>query len=70
MRRLLRDVAEGRDPGDATTVSDPMIMDQVAQSLESTTRTVGGQGKIYRYIYCENAKKCDSFRTAFLEKVL
>ena len=33
MRRLLKDVAEGRDPGDATTLSDPTIMQQIAQSL-------------------------------------
>ena len=33
MRRLLKDVAEGRDPGDATTLADPTIMQQIAQSL-------------------------------------
>ena len=33
MRRLLKDVAEGRDPGDATTLSDPTIMQQIAVSL-------------------------------------
>ncbi|SFV22253.1 acetyl-CoA synthetase [Micrococcus terreus] len=33
MRRLLKDVAEGRDPGDATTLSDPTIMQQIAESL-------------------------------------
>ena len=33
MRRLLKDVAEGRDPGDATTLSDPTIMQQIAASL-------------------------------------
>ncbi|MCY1157485.1 MAG: acetyl-CoA synthetase [Citricoccus sp.] len=33
MRRLLKDVAEGRDPGDASTLSDPTIMQQIAQSL-------------------------------------
>ncbi|WP_443627174.1 AMP-binding enzyme, partial [Arthrobacter ramosus] len=30
MRRLLKDVAEGREPGDATTLSDPTIMAQIA----------------------------------------
>ncbi|MFB9818090.1 AMP-binding protein, partial [Arthrobacter ramosus] len=34
MRRLLKDVAEGREPGDATTLSDPTIMAQIAQSLK------------------------------------
>ncbi|MGD6979420.1 MULTISPECIES: acetate--CoA ligase [Citricoccus] len=35
MRRLLKDVAEGRDPGDASTLSDPTIMQQIAQSLRT-----------------------------------
>ena len=34
MRRLLKDVAEGREPGDATTLSDPTIMAQIAESLK------------------------------------
>ncbi|MGO4584433.1 AMP-binding protein, partial [Arthrobacter sp. 2RAF6] len=34
MRRLLKDVAEGREPGDATTLSDPTIMARIAQSLK------------------------------------
>jgi acetyl-CoA synthetase len=33
MRRLLKDVAEGRDPGDASTLSDPTIMQQIAESM-------------------------------------
>jgi acetyl-CoA synthetase len=33
MRRLLKDVAEGRDPGDATTLADNTVMAQIAQSL-------------------------------------
>ncbi len=33
MRRLLKDVAEGREVGDATTLSDPTIMQQIAASL-------------------------------------
>ncbi|MHA7294917.1 acetate--CoA ligase [Arthrobacter sp. HLT1-21] len=33
MRRLLKDVAEGREVGDATTLSDPTIMAQIAASL-------------------------------------
>jgi acetyl-CoA synthetase len=35
MRRLLKDVAEGRDPGDATTLSDPTIMQEIATSLRA-----------------------------------
>ncbi|WLQ07296.1 acetate--CoA ligase [Arthrobacter oryzae] len=33
MRRLLKDVAEGRDPGDATTLADNTVMAQIAASL-------------------------------------
>jgi acetyl-CoA synthetase len=33
MRRLLKDVAEGRPVGDATTLSDPAIMEKIAASL-------------------------------------
>ncbi|WP_413544065.1 acetate--CoA ligase [Citricoccus nitrophenolicus] len=33
MRRLLKDVAEGRDPGDASTLADPSIMQRIAESL-------------------------------------
>jgi len=33
MRRLLKDVAEGRDPGDATTLADPTVMQQIAADL-------------------------------------
>ncbi|MBT2515199.1 acetyl-coenzyme A synthetase, partial [Arthrobacter sp. ISL-30] len=33
MRRLLKDVAEGREVGDATTLSDPTIMQEIANSL-------------------------------------
>ncbi|MFC7401240.1 acetate--CoA ligase [Citricoccus sp. GCM10030269] len=33
MRRLLKDVAEGRDPGDASTLSDPTVMQQIAETL-------------------------------------
>ncbi|MCU1517107.1 MAG: acetate--CoA ligase, partial [Pseudarthrobacter sp.] len=34
MRRLLKDVAEGRDPGDATTLADNTVMAQIAASLK------------------------------------
>jgi acetyl-CoA synthetase len=30
MRRLLRDVAEGREPGDVTTLRDPGVLDELA----------------------------------------
>lgn len=33
VRRLLKDIAEGRDTGDATTLADPSIMVQIAASL-------------------------------------
>ncbi|MFJ4262171.1 acetate--CoA ligase [Paenarthrobacter nicotinovorans] len=33
VRRLLKDIAEGRDTGDATTLADPGIMTQIAESL-------------------------------------
>ncbi|TYD00235.1 acetate--CoA ligase [Arthrobacter echini] len=33
MRRLLKDVAEGREVGDSSTLSDPTIMQQIAVSL-------------------------------------
>lgn len=33
MRRLLKDVAEGREVGDATTLADNTVMSQIAQSL-------------------------------------
>jgi acetyl-CoA synthetase len=34
MRRLLKDVAEGRDVGDATTLADNTVMAQIAASLK------------------------------------
>jgi acetyl-CoA synthetase len=34
MRRLLKDVAEGREVGDATTLADNTVMTQIAQSLK------------------------------------
>lgn len=33
MRRLLKDVAEGREVGDATTLADPSIMQEIAESM-------------------------------------
>ena len=33
MRRLLKDVAEGRDPGDSTTRADPTVMQRIVETL-------------------------------------
>jgi acetyl-CoA synthetase len=35
MRRLLRDIAEGRELGDVTTLRDPDVMDQLQQSIRA-----------------------------------
>ena len=37
MRRLLRDVAEQRDVGDATTLADPAVMALIAAGLASNS---------------------------------
>lgn len=37
MRRLLRDVAENRTVGDATTLADPNVMKLIAEGLQSAT---------------------------------
>ena len=34
MRRLLKDVAEGREAGDATTLADPSVMAQIQAGLK------------------------------------
>jgi acetyl-CoA synthetase len=39
MRRLLRDVAEHRPPGDATTLADSSVMDLIAAGLAASTRS-------------------------------
>jgi acetyl-CoA synthetase len=33
MRRLLKDVAEGRDIGDATTLADSSVMNLISQGM-------------------------------------
>ena len=38
MRRLLRDVAENRAVGDATTLADPNVMKLIAEGLKSGTK--------------------------------
>ncbi|MGZ4438711.1 MAG: AMP-binding enzyme, partial [Nocardioidaceae bacterium] len=35
MRRLLRDVAEHREPGDATTLADSSVMDLISSNLST-----------------------------------
>jgi acetyl-CoA synthetase len=35
MRRLLRDVAENREVGDATTLADSSVMDQIAEGMKT-----------------------------------
>jgi acetyl-CoA synthetase len=37
MRRLLRDLAEGRDLGDVTTLRDPAVMATIAEEMEKET---------------------------------
>jgi acetyl-CoA synthetase len=36
MRRLLRDVAEGREPGDATTLADPSVLDRLQKATQES----------------------------------
>jgi acetyl-CoA synthetase len=37
MRRLLRDIAEGREPGDATTLGDPSVLDRLQQATQKSS---------------------------------
>ena len=41
MRRLLRDVAENRSLGDATTLADPAVMQLIAAGLSSSSSSEG-----------------------------
>ncbi len=36
MRRLLRDVAEGRDLGDTTTLADPGVVEEIRKRAEAS----------------------------------
>jgi acetyl-CoA synthetase len=36
MRRLLKDVAEGRDLGDPTTLADPAVVDEIRRRALAT----------------------------------
>jgi acetyl-CoA synthetase len=41
MRRLLRDIAEGRDPGDATTLGDPSVLAKLQQATTQDDQIPG-----------------------------
>jgi acetyl-CoA synthetase len=36
MRRLLRDIAEGKILGDTTTLADPTVLESIKQQYEGT----------------------------------
>jgi acetyl-CoA synthetase len=42
MRRLLRDIAEGRELGDVTTLRDPAVMQQLEGKIKE--RETSGEG--------------------------
>jgi acetyl-CoA synthetase len=42
MRRLLRDVAEGRDLGDTTTLADPNVFDEISERAGAATSDEAG----------------------------
>src|SRR5215204_4859137 len=44
MRRLLRDIAEGRELGDVTTLRDPAIMDQLEEKVKERQASDGDEG--------------------------
>ena len=37
MRRLLRDVAEGRGLGDTTTLADPSVVEEIRRKADRST---------------------------------
>ena len=41
MRRLLRDIAEGRELGDVTTLRDPDVMAQLEEKVKSAQAEEG-----------------------------
>jgi acetyl-CoA synthetase len=43
MRRLLRDIAEGRELGDVTTLRDPAIMEQLEEKVQERQAAGGGE---------------------------
>jgi acetyl-CoA synthetase len=38
MRRLLRDIAEGKELGNTTTLADPDVVEQLRQQYEESSR--------------------------------
>jgi acetyl-CoA synthetase len=42
MRRLLRDIAEGRNPGDATTLRDASVLVQLQQATAQDDKEFSG----------------------------
>jgi hypothetical protein len=42
MRRLLRDIAEGRDPGDATTLRDASVLTKLQQATAQDDQVPAG----------------------------
>jgi len=45
MRRLLRDIAEGREAGDVTTLKEPGVMDDLASKFDDEEGDSGGGGE-------------------------
>jgi acetyl-CoA synthetase len=39
MRRLLRDIAEGREMGDVTTLRDPAVMEELETKIKERQKT-------------------------------
>ena len=65
MRRLLRDIAEGRELGDVTTLRDPSVMAELAQKI-SAAQAAGGlvtwptralPGPRRRFVHCMRTSK-------------
>jgi acetyl-CoA synthetase len=46
MRRLLRDIAEGRNPGDATTLRDASVLAKLQQATAQDDKEFTGTPKI------------------------
>jgi acetyl-CoA synthetase len=38
MRRLLRDIAEGKELGNTTTLADPSVVEHLRQQYEESTK--------------------------------
>ena len=48
MRRLLRDIAEGRDLGDVTTLADPSVVSALQQAAGEGSKHADGPGTYVR----------------------